>query len=269
MTSPPAPRVRTWGQGPVRVLAMHGWLSSSDGWDALLPHLDPARTTWALLDAPGYGLAADVPGRDLDLWVEHALAALDGLGWADAALVGHSMGGLAVQAVLAAAPHRVSRLIGVAAIPASGAGLGGERLELFDRAAADPGACQQVIAASTGHQHDPAWVAELGRRAFAACDAATRAAYLAAWSTSDLHLGLVSTTGDPLPLTSLPVDVVVGAHDPSLTAERMAQTWARWYPRCRTWTLDGSGHYPADEQPAELATLLDGLLDGLLAEDGR
>ena len=261
MTLPPVPRVRTWGHGPVRVLALHGWLSCSDGWDALLPHLDPARTTWALLDAPGYGAAADAPGRrDLDHWVEHALAALDGLGWADAAVVGHSMGGLAAQAVLVAAPHRVARLVGVAAIPASGAGLSGERLELFERAGSDPEACREVIAASTGHRHDPAWVAGLSRRAFGACDAATRVGYLATWSRSDLHERLTSTTADPMPFTSLPVDVVVGVHDPSLTADRMGQTWGRWYAHCRTWSLDGAGHYPADEQPAALGALLEGLL---------
>lgn len=256
------PGVRTWGHGPVRVLALHGWLACSDGWDALLPHLDPTRTTWALLDAPGYGGAVEVAGaRDVDGWVRHALATLDALGWPTASLVGHSMGGLAIQSVLCAAPHRVTQLVGVAAVPAAGAGLSGDRLALFERATADLGAAGEVIAASTGHRHDPAWVAATARRAFAACDAATRTAYLGDWAArGDLPERLASLGSDVL--GALPVDVVAGAHDPSITVDTSQRNWGALYARCRTWSLEGAGHYPADEQPAALAGLLERLLTG-------
>lgn len=258
MTSRLDPSFRIWGHGPTRVLALHGWLSSSTGWDALLPHLDPELTTWALLDAPGYGAAPGACG--FRSWVDHAVASLDSLGWPDAALVGHSMGGLAIQAVLLEAPTRVTQLIGIAAVPANGAGLEGERLELFEQATSDLRAVGAIIAASTGDRHDPAWVARLARRGYSACTPATRAAYLPSWAQSDLHERLTDASNALAPYDELPVDVVVGAHDPSLTADRVELTWEAWYARCRTWTLDGAGHYPADEHPAGLAAVLEEIL---------
>ncbi|WP_306430820.1 alpha/beta fold hydrolase [Streptomyces sp. 2R] len=48
---------------------------------------------------------------------EDALALADGLGWESFSLVGHSMGGKAAQQVLAQAPRRVRKLVGLARSP--------------------------------------------------------------------------------------------------------------------------------------------------------
>ena len=57
-----------------------------------------------------------------------------------------------------------------------------------------------------------------------------------------------------------PVKVIVGAHDPSMTAGRMTQTWLAWYPRAELETLANSGHYPMYEVPVALAASMQDFL---------
>ena len=69
------------------------------------------------------------------------LALADELGWNRFALVGHSMGGMAIQRVLADAPDRVERLVG----PASGVPFDEQSGALFSGAAGNPGNRRAII----------------------------------------------------------------------------------------------------------------------------
>jgi pimeloyl-ACP methyl ester carboxylesterase len=243
------------GHGDHHVIAFHGWLSASDGWEAMLPYLDPSQATWCLLDAPGYGAARAVPeARDIHGYAASALRVLDELGWDEVTAVGHSMGGVGIQRLLAAAPGRVTRLIGVAAVPASGAGLQGERLAMFERAVGELDGAAALLSGSTGGRHPQAWSAALAERAFRATEPAVRASYLASWADVDFHREVQGI--------DVPVDLVVGEFDPSLTEDRMRSTWCRWFPRSAVRTMEGVGHYPPDEAPEAFAALLGDLLRG-------
>ena len=52
------------------------------------------------------------------------------------------------------------------------------------------------------------------------------------------------------------------AMDPTdpLTAEAMRQTYMRWYPNAELEIMANAGHYPADETPVALATLIEDFL---------
>lgn len=244
---------RTGGRGPCRVLFLHGWMTDSSGWEPLLPHLDADRFSWCLADAPGYGRSRSLTPWSVDGYAAAVPALMDHLGWDRCAVVGHSMSGVAAALVLTAVPDRVTALIGVAAVPPTGGGLTGERLDLFRRAAADTDVRETVIARSTGDRHPRGWA-----RALAGCadDVVADGAldsYLTSWATRDDGARAAVAP-------SARVGLVVGAHDPSLNADRMRETWVGPFPGAELVVVEGAGHYPATEQPAALARCLGGLL---------
>ena len=97
-------------QGP-KLLALHGWLDNAASFLPLAPLL--AAFDLVALDLPGHGGSAHrLPGYDYVFvdWIHDVLDALDALGWSQAALLGHSMGGAIATMVAAGAPERISRL---------------------------------------------------------------------------------------------------------------------------------------------------------------
>lgn len=108
--------------GGPRLLCLHGWLDNAASFLPLAPHL--AAFDLVALDLPGHGASAHrAPGYDYAFadWVHDVLDAMDALGWPQADLLGHSMGGAIASAVAAAAPARVRRLVLVEALgPLSG-----------------------------------------------------------------------------------------------------------------------------------------------------
>ena len=107
--------------GP-RLLALHGWLDNAASFIPLQPEL--AGFDLVALDLPGHGGSAHrLPGYDYVFvdWIHDVLDVLDVLGWQQAHLLGHSMGGAIASMVAAAAPERVLRLALIEALgPISG-----------------------------------------------------------------------------------------------------------------------------------------------------
>lgn len=94
---------------PVPVLLVHGYAGNSGYWAALRPRLEQAQISYATLDLAPLG-------ADIDSYAAPLQQAIDGLctatGAAQVALVGHSMGGLALRAWMRAyGSARVARLI--------------------------------------------------------------------------------------------------------------------------------------------------------------
>lgn len=246
------------GNGPHKVIVLHGWLSDAASWSAAWTAADQETFTWCFMDARGYGLSRARLGEyTMDEYASDVLDLADSLGWAEFSLVGHSMAGLAIQRVLLAAPNRVRALVGVAAVPASGGGLAGERRALFDRAVDEPGARAAIIDRSTGNRRGESWVRALTERSFSCADAVAVRGYLDSWASGDFHERIV---GNPVP-----VGVIIGDHDASLDRERMQRTWLSWYPHSRLEVIESSGHYPMDEQPDVLMRAVHRILADLPA----
>lgn len=102
--------LRMAGDGP-RVLALHGWLDNALSWQPAWPHL--AGLDLVCLDFPGHGESPPRPDAaryHFDDYVFDVLGALDALGWDDAHLLGHSLGGAVASVTAAACPERVRSL---------------------------------------------------------------------------------------------------------------------------------------------------------------
>ena len=109
------------GTGPHKVIALHGWFGDRHAFAPMEPLLTGSEFSYAFMDYRGYGGMKDVDGAfTMDEIAADTLALADALGWREFSLIGHSMGGMAIQRVLTRAPSRVKKLVAIDA----GAGLG-------------------------------------------------------------------------------------------------------------------------------------------------
>jgi len=241
------------GSGPARVVALHGWLSDRHAFDALLPLIDVDTFTFVFPDVRGYGEAVDMPGEfTLDEVARDVLRLVDELGWDSFCVVGHSMGGKAAQRVLADAPDRVRKLVGISPVPASGVPFDEAGAALFRDAIGNPAARRTIIDVGTGGRYHNVWLDQMVGHSVRRSTAAAFAGYLDSWSGTDFHDEVVGLT--------TPLKTIVGAHDPDLTAGVMRATFLAWYPNCELETIADAGHYAVDETPVLLAASLDAFL---------
>lgn len=97
--------------GAPRVLCLHGWLDNAASFIPLAQHLE-GLDLYAL-DFPGHGHSDHRPQGVRYAFTEYLFdldAVLDALGWAQARLMGHSLGGGVSCAYASAAPERVKSI---------------------------------------------------------------------------------------------------------------------------------------------------------------
>ena len=241
------------GSGERKVLAMNGWFGSADDWRALVPMLDTDTFTYVFFDYRGYGRSRDRDGAfTFEEATDDVLALADHLDWQRFSLIGHSMGGAAIQRVLLAAPERIERMAGVCAVPACGSRMDDTRLTAFRAAVDDVERRAAIIAFSTGNRLTPRFSAHLAHESQRLSRAEAFAGYLPQWAANDFSAQVEGNT--------TPVKLFIGEHDPTITVDLMTRTWLAWYPNAKLETLANAGHYPMYEVPAALATSLENWL---------
>jgi pimeloyl-ACP methyl ester carboxylesterase len=244
---------RTLGHGPHHVLALHGWFGDETCFDPMRDALTLDEFTYAFMAYRGYGLSRQQRGDYTMKEISaDALALADALEWENFSVIGHSMGGMAAQRVLADAPKRVDKLVAVTPVPASGMPFDPESWKLFEGAARSLDHRRGIIDFSTGGRLSKAWVDRIARYSAETATVEAFAAYLQAWAKTDFHAEIV---GKPVP-----VKVIVGAHDQALTEEAMRATYLAWYPHAELEVMANAGHYPMSETPIALATSIEAFL---------
>ena len=124
------------GTGPHKVIALHGWFGDQHAFAPMEAFLTGSEFTYAFMDYRGCGGMKDVAGAfTMDEIAADTLALADALGWREFSLIGHSMGGMAIQRVLTRAPSRVKKLVGITPVPASGSPFDDAGWALFSGAA--------------------------------------------------------------------------------------------------------------------------------------
>ncbi|MER7843289.1 alpha/beta hydrolase [Kitasatospora sp. NPDC096077] len=244
---------RRTGTGDHHVLVLHDWFGTSAGWSPFLDYLDGKAFGYAFLDYRGYGDRKDVTGAyTLAEIASDALALADQLGWDRFSVVGHSMGAKAAQQLLAEAPSRVRKLVGLAPVPAGSYPLDEAGEQLFYGAAEDREKRFAILDLVTGQRAGRVWLDRMVDQSLRLSTPEAVDGYVRDWATADLERRI---SGNPVP-----VKVIVGEYDLALTADLMRGTWLEHYPNAELEELSGSGHYPMYEAPVALASSLESFL---------
>ena len=97
-----------------------GLVRRCSGWGGFHDLINTEQQSWAFVNYRGYGDRKDLDGPYTNAQIAaDVLEVADRLEWDDFALVGHSLGGKAIQRVYADARQRVTALIGISPIHAS------------------------------------------------------------------------------------------------------------------------------------------------------
>ncbi|MGS0890976.1 alpha/beta fold hydrolase [Burkholderia stagnalis] len=240
------------GHGPHPVLVLHGWFGDARAFEPVEAWLSRERFSYVFMDCRGYGGMRDAHGAcTIDEIAADALALADALDFRTFSLVGHSMGGMAIEKIAAVAPDRVRALVPIAPVPCGGLPFDAERRALFERAAGHPEHRKTIIDRSTGNRLPAAWIA--WKAAYSVAHASPRAfaAYFRAWADTDFSDEIAGRH---------PVKVLIGEHDPAFDAALMARTYLRRYPLATVDILRNAGHYPMNETPLALVAAMESFL---------
>ncbi|MEI2733112.1 MAG: alpha/beta hydrolase [Dermatophilaceae bacterium] len=244
---------RTVGSGPHHVFCLHGWFGSADGWGLFPTYLDGEKYSYHFTDNRGYGARQGESGDyTLDEVAGDILALADELGADTFSLVGHSMGGAEVLRVLAKAPARVRKLVGIAPVGAEPSAFDDAGTALFWGAAENRANRFGIIDFTTGNRLTSTWVDSVVDWSLAHSTVAAFAGALEAWASPDF---LAEVAGNTTPML-----VIAGEHDPALGEATVTQTWSPNFPNATIEVMGNAGHYPMFETPVALATSIERFL---------
>jgi non-heme chloroperoxidase len=244
------------GSGPTVVLS-HCWTGSRASWEPVADRLVAAGRQVVLYDQRGHGastLGPDAP--TVDMLGEDLAAVLEAVDARSAVVAGHSMGGMAIQALAIARPDVVAEwaralvLAGTAGFGVAGGPLSlPARLVFADRRVERLMASRFGPALSRGavgrHPRQAHLVAT--RNAYLSLPADVRRNFLIALQAMDFRARLASV--------AVPTTVVIGSRD-LLTPPRLGRALAAAIPGARLVELPGAGHMLPYEEPDRLAEII-------------
>jgi pimeloyl-ACP methyl ester carboxylesterase len=177
---------------------------------------------------------------------EDLVTLADQLGWETFHLIGHSMGGQAVQGILANEKYRdrVLSAVLISPVPSQGFPLDAESESLFLNAASTPTVMEGVVGTLAGGQHSAGFSQYVTALSEATVDEGTLRKYLRAWTLDDVSEGVSGYEG--------PVLVLSGELDPVLGPAVAAQIAAQ-FSDASHHVIPATGHFPPLESPTLVA----------------
>jgi pimeloyl-ACP methyl ester carboxylesterase len=243
------------GSGPEHVLVMHDWFSDCSSYDSLLPYLDTKSFTYAFADLRGYGKSKDLTGSyNVDEASQDVRALADGLKWNRYHVVGHSMSGMIAQKIALDAGDRIKSVVAITPVPASGSPAPAEMMSfLKDAALANDEAAAQCVGFMTSNRHSPQFYEYKVNKWRQTAKAEARLAYLQMFSETNFQ--------DQVQGMQTPFMVVSTEYDsPAYRQDAMRQTFLSWYPNAELTVLSNAGHYPMQEVPVNLVSVIENYL---------
>ncbi len=241
------------GNGKEGVIVLHGWFGDHTAFVPVFPYLDKETFTYAFMDYRGYGASRDIGGEHtIGEIAGDAINLADHMGWDRFHVIGHSMGGKAMQRVAVDAPGRVKSGVAVTPVPAMALDLDADSEALFGGAADSDENRRTILDFTTGNRLTSIW---LDMKVKESRETTTRDAY-ADYFTAFAKTGFE----DEVMGMELPVLVLIGENDPAFNAEAMEQTYLQWLPNARMEVITNAGHYPMQETPIDLVTRMEAFM---------
>jgi len=242
------------GHGSDGVIVMHDFYGCRDTWAFTRPFLDARNFSFAFVDVRGYGDSRNLPGDYTPRQAAHDVLTLaDNLGWQRFHIVGHSMSGMLAQRVVLDGGQRVKSAILNTPVAASGLSFSPEGLALIRASIDDDEALAQAFAALTGNRLGPEWLQFKVRQTRASRNQRAQATYLETLSTQGFL--------DDIRGNATPMLIIIGEHDMEPFTEATARrTFLDWYPRAEIALCGNAGHYPQQEAPVFVASVMNEFL---------
>lgn len=250
----------SFGSGPEKVLVMHNWLCDTSSYRPMLPYLDPQQFTFLFMDLRGYGGAKDVIGTySLQEASDDALHLADSLGWKNFHIIGHSMSGMIAQKIALDHSARVKSLIGIAPVHAAGSPRTPELMTFLEGAALfNEASALECIHVLTNRRYSH-YIAKKMADQWRLCSTPeARMAYLHMFCNTDFSK---ESKGLQTPML-----IIFGEHDLEDEEALSDKTFLKWYPNAFIECCKNAGHFPMQETPIYLASLIEKFLCNNSAE---
>ncbi len=248
------------GEGSHKVSVLHDWMGDIRNWDPVRPYLDKKRFTFAFADLRGYGSSRRLGGPyDLETAAKDIFDLADSLDWPKFSIVAHSMSGMitqwaALQDTLART-GRIQRVVAVTPVPANSYPFTPDVLAFMGSAIGNREVSAQAFAAAVSNRYTASWGEEKTARSFETSDNEALASYLKMWSSVDFSRELDAAN------VAVPFLVVCGDQDfPGVQIENLQNTFGKWLRSVAFERIATAGHYPMQETPVLLATLINRFL---------
>lgn len=246
---------KTIGEGPERVIALHGWFGDHRAYAGLFDMLDRQRFTYAFVDYRGYGHSRDLAGLyTIGEVAQDALALAESLGWNRFHVIGHSMGGKAAQKVAIDGGSRVKSLIAITPVPAPAMPVDDATFGFFSGVCDSDETALALIGGSVGDRLSKVWMKHLLAGARATAKPEAFRGYMQSFIRDDLSAGADKVT--------IPILALAGEHDNGVRADVVQAVFPQIFPKAALTVevLANSGHYPMDEIPVYLTTRIERFL---------
>jgi len=240
------------GAGAEHVIVMHDWNGDHTTYDAMIPYLDGAAFTYAFVDLRGYGKSREVSGEFTCAEISRdCLQVADELGWQRFHVMGHSMTGMATQRIAADAPDRIKSAIAICPISAAGSQIDETIFAFFASTTENDDAFRRLIKYVSSGLSDQ-WVNEKLQHCRQRVSPDCRLGYLTMLAKTNF--------ADEVRDLKTPYLVVVAANDPGIGEAAMTKTFLAWHPNAELVVIPNCGHYPMQECPRYLATVIEKFL---------
>lgn len=244
-----------YGRGDEGVIVMHDFYGCRDTWAFARNFFDVNHFTFALTDVRGYGdsrlLGGDYTPRQV---AKDILRLADNLGWERFHIVGHSMSGMLAQRVVLDGGSRVKSAILNTPVAASGLSFTPEGFKIVAGSIDSNALLADAFAALTGNRLGQGWIDFKIRQHRATRDRDAQLGYLKSLTEQGF---LDDIRGNPTPML-----VIVGEYDMEPFTEATARsTFLDWYPNAELAVCRNAGHYPQQEAPVYVATVMNEFLN--------
>jgi len=243
------------GTGKEKVLILQGWFGDYTVWEPTFSSLDQESFSYVFMDYRGYGKSKNIQGEfTISEIANDAISLVNDLNWGNFHVVGHSMGGMAMQRLILDIDdeQRVISAIGVDPVPASGGQLDDQTWELFEGAIKNSENRYNILDFTTGNRNSEQWLNYMVERSHATTTESAFAGYLNAWAKENFEEDVKGLETNTL--------VCIGEHDLAFSKEAMMNTYLAWLPNSQLQIISNSGHYPMQEAPINLATVMEAFI---------
>jgi pimeloyl-ACP methyl ester carboxylesterase len=235
-----------YGSGADVYVGVHGWGGSHKTFAPLMPHL-PRRASFQAIDLPGYGRS---PWQPVDgvIGIAAQLAAfIETASPGPVTVVGNCSGAILGLLAYDLIPDRIDRFVLIdpfAFLP--------WYFKVFVNRWYGRTAYRSTFANPLGR-----WLTNLSLKQRRQADTdLTRSFQAVDHEVSLRYLELLDALDgiEPFRSVSVPIEIAYGART-FAAVKRSVLMWQELWPHARVWPLDGAGHLPIEEVPAEVARI--------------